>query len=303
MRIITDLTHFYTEENTALAIGKFDGLHLGHEYLLDALRAKKAEGLLSAAFTFRTPPLREGQKVLTTNPEKEELFCRAGIDLLIECNFTREIREMEPLTFLTLLKEHLHARCIAAGLDCTFGRNRAGNVETLRALGKELSYEAVIVQKKQYHGQDISSTLIRGCVENADMETAEKLLGYPYFVTGSIVRGNRIGHEIHIPTMNVIPPAEKLLPPKGVYVSESVIEGKRYRGITNIGIKPTIPGERTVSMETHLFDFDRETYDETVRTELLSFLRPEKTFADIAALTEQIRTDIRRAKECFSGRL
>lgn len=300
MKIINELSHFYSEENTALAIGKFDGLHRGHEYLLEVLHKKKAEGLLSAVFTFKTPPLRAEKKVLTTNLEKEELFDSAGIDLVVECEFTQEIREMEPLTFLKMLKEHLRVNCIAAGWDCAFGRDRTGNVETLRRYEKELSYQAVIVDKMQYEGKDISSTMIRDYVTKGDMETANHLLGYPYFISGETAHGNRIGHEIGIPTINVIPAAEKLLPPNGVYVSESIVAGKKYRGITNIGIKPTIPGERTVSMETHLFDFDRETYDEDVRTELLSFIRPEKSFSDLAALTAQIENDIEKAKSFFS---
>ncbi len=300
MKIISELAHFLSEENTALAIGKFDGLHRGHEFLLEVLQKKKAEGLLSAVFTFRTPPLVAEKKVLTTNREKEELFDEAGIDLVVECEFTPEIREMEPLAFLKMLKEHLRVTCIAAGWDCAFGRNRSGNVETLRHYADELSYQAIIVDKMQYEGKDISSTMIRDFVKRGDMETANFLLGYPYFVSGETAHGNRIGHEIGIPTINVIPPKEKLLPPNGVYASESVVDGNKYRGITNIGIKPTIPGERALSMETHLFDFDRETYDEEVRTELLSFMRPERSFSDLAELTKQIKADIGKAKGFFS---
>lgn len=291
MKVFTGTTDFYIEEKTALAIGKFDGLHRGHELLISALLEKKKEGLSPAVFTFDVPPARDG-KVLSTSTEKQALFAEAGIHYLIECPFTREIREMAPVDFLRLLKKQAGVCCIVAGTDCGFGYRRAGNAALLKEMAPEIGYEALIVEKMQYEGRDISSTFIREAIEAGELKKANLLLGYPYFVSGRVRHGNRIGQTIGIPTMNLIPQEEKLLPPYGVYVTETVVDGISYRGISNIGVKPTIDGDYPAGVETHLFSFDRETYGEEICTRFLTFVRPEKKFASIAELKAQMEKDI-----------
>lgn len=299
MRIITGTTDYRIEEASALAIGKFDGLHRGHEKLLQVLREKKTEGLLSVCFTFQTPPMHEGQKELSPGREKEELFRSAGIDVLIECPFTEEVRTLPPEDFLRRLKSQLQVRCIAAGGDCRFGYKRRGDAGLLREYGELLGYEAVIVEKEMWQEKEISSTLIREKIEEGELDIARELLGYPYFISGTIAHGNRIGHEIGVPTINLLPPEDKLLPPFGVYASETALDGKRIRGITNIGRKPTVGEDSPVSAETHLFGFDRDVYEEEARVSLLSFLRPEKKFASLAELKAAIEKDRERAEQFF----
>lgn len=291
-------TDFLIEEPTALAIGKFDGLHRGHELLLTSLLQKKDEGLTATIFTFQTPPAGE-QKVLSPNDEKQALFEKAGVDVMIECPFTKEIRELSPEAFLRKLKAQANVKCIVAGTDCRFGHDRAGTAETLREFADVLSYEAIIVEKMQYEGQDISSTLIRDAVTRGEMEKANALLGYPYFVEGEVSHGNEIGRTIGIPTMNLAVSPEKLLPPFGVYASRTIYHGESYAGITNIGVKPTIGSENPVAVETHLFDFHKETYGEEIRTELLSYLRPEMKFDSLEDLKAQMNSDLEKAKSIF----
>lgn len=297
MKTFSGTTEFAIKEPTALAIGKFDGLHRGHELLLSSLLEKKKEGLAAAIFTFAAPPLKEDAQVLSTNAEKQALFSSAGIDLVIECPFTDEVRCMEPEAFLWMLKERANLRCIVAGTDCRFGHERKGDAALLRKLSGALGYEAIIVEKMQYEGADISSSRIREAVTAGEIPLANALLGYPYFVSGTVAHGNRIGRTLGIPTMNLIPEKEKLLPPFGVYVTRTVIEGITYDGISNIGVKPTIAGTHPVGVETHLFSFDQETYGEEIRTEFLSFLRPEIKFESIAELKAQMERDIAAGRE------
>ncbi|MBQ6441692.1 MAG: bifunctional riboflavin kinase/FAD synthetase [Lachnospiraceae bacterium] len=296
MKLFQGTTDFLIREETALAIGKFDGLHRGHEYLLHALLQKKAEGLSAAIFTFETPPGNAGQKVLSTNREKCDLFERAGIDVTILCPFDETIRRMRPEAFLQMLREKANIRCVIAGKDCTFGYRKEGNAKVLQDLGEKLSFETRIVEKLQHEGRDISSTYIRETVSLGEMEKARNLLGYPYFVSGKVRHGNQIGRRIGIPTMNLIPEPEKLLPPNGVYVTNTVINEETFPGVSNVGVKPTVEGNAPVSVETHLFSFEGENYGEEIKTEFLSFLRPEKRFADLTALQEAMRADIEKAK-------
>ena len=296
MKLFQGTTDFLIREETALAIGKFDGLHRGHEYLLEALLQKKAEGLTAVIFTFEIPPRSEHQKILSTNREKCELFEHAGIDVTILCPFDEKIRCMRPEPFIKMLRERANIRCVIAGTDCAFGYQKEGNAAMLEELGRKLSFETKIVEKLQHEGRDISSTYIRETVSAGDMEKAKLLLGYPYFVSGKVRHGNQIGRRIGIPTMNLIPEPEKLLPPNGVYVTTTLINGMRYAGVSNVGVKPTVEGNAPVSVETHLFSFEGENYGEEIKTEFLSFLRPEMRFPDLSALQEAMKADIEKAK-------
>lgn len=213
-------THdFSVREPSVISLGKFDGLHLGHRHLMRALKQGKQSGYKSVVFTFDIPPrsLRETDcRVLSTNSEKEEIFASAGIDYVIECPFTEEMKRMEPYTFLKMLTSRIQVRQIVAGTDFRFGRNRSGSPADLKKHENELGYRAVIVDKVQYGGEDISSTRIRRLISEGRMEEANLLLGYPYFLTAPVIHGMEIGRRIGFPTINQSPPEEKLLPPNGV---------------------------------------------------------------------------------------
>ena len=296
MEYIRETTEIQITEPTVISLGKFDGLHMGHKLLVDIMQKKKQDGLKTVMFTFDIPPRtivdREMQNVLTTNGEKEFIFSKTGMDYLIEYPFTEEVRTMEPEAFIEMLVRQLNVKCIVAGKDFRFGHNRSGNYETLEKYSSVYGYEAVIVEKKEYQHREISSTYIREEIQAGNMETANMLLGYEYFVKGKVVHGKRLGRTLGIPTVNLLPPAEKLLPPFGVYVSRAVVGGKPYGGITNVGRKPTVGAENPVGVETHIFDFCDEIYGTEIEIQFLHFLRKEKKFDSVEGLKGQIEKDI-----------
>lgn len=303
MKYIRNTTDFYIEENSVISIGKFDGIHRGHEKLLEYFAEKKADGLYGVIFTFDIPPRKNVQhvetKVLTTNEEKMHIFEQLGVDYLVECPFTPEIMCMEAEDFIDKIVRQLHVKCIAVGEDFHFGHNRAGDYRLLEKCAKQYGYEVIVVKKIKEEERDISSTFVREEIAVGNIERANRLLGYRYFVTGRVAHGNQIGRTIGIPTINQLPPGEKLLPPNGVYVTEVYIGGHKYRGITNVGHKPTIEGKNPVGVETHLLDFVGDVYDKVVTVEFISRVREERHFASIEALKEQMQNDIAYRRAYF----
>lgn len=304
MKYIRDTTDFYIEDHTVLSLGKFDGIHRGHELLLEYLAAKKEEGLSSVIFTFDIPPRKNVEqveaKVLTTNEEKMHIFEHAGIDYLVECPFTQEIMCMEAEDFIGKIAEQLHVKCVVVGEDFHFGHNRRGDYQMLQRFAKAYGYEVIVVKKMQEDARDISSTFVREEIAAGNIEKANHLLGYRYFVTSRVAHGNQIGRTIGIPTINQLPPEEKLLPPNGVYVTEVYIDEKKYRGITNVGCKPTIQGKNPIGVETHLLDFKEDVYDKMVTVEFISRVREERKFASIEELKGQMQNDIAFGRAYFS---
>lgn len=303
MKYIRNTVDFQIEEDTVISLGKFDGIHRGHELLMERLAEKKREGLKAAIFTFDIPPRRNVQhveaKVLTTNEEKMHIFEEMGIDYLIECPFTEEVMHMEPEDFIRMLVERLRVKCIVAGEDFRFGHNRRGDYRMLQEYAGKLGYEALILKKMKEDARDISSTFVREEIAAGNIEKANHLLGYRYFVKGMVKHGNQIGRTIGIPTINLIPPEEKLLPPFGVYVSEVAIGEERYQGVTNVGCKPTIEGNNPVGVETYLLDFHENVYDRIVTVEFISKIRAEHKFENIEALKEQMENDIAYTEAYF----
>lgn len=304
MIYIKNTTTFEIKENTVLSLGKFDGVHRGHELLMETLLEKKQEGLATAIFTFDIPPRKSVErvkaKVLTTNEEKRHHLEKIGIDYLIECPFTPEVMCMEAEDFIRWMVEKLRVRCFVVGDDFHFGHNRRGNYQMLQKMSEELGYEVVVHKKVQEDGRDISSTFVREEVEKGNIEKANHLLGYPYFVEGMVLHGNQIGRTIGIPTINLIPSEEKLLPEFGVYISLVTIEGHVYQGVTNVGCKPTIQGENPIGVETHLLDFSADIYERNVKVEFLTHIREERKFASVEELKQQMSEDIACARHYFA---
>ena len=298
MEIIANTTDFYLDRETAVAIGKFDGIHIGHRRLLEEIREKKKDGLCACVFTFDpAPAVLFGQsdgKELTTKEEKHVLFERAGVDILIEFPMTHETAATAPETFATeILAERMQARFLAAGSDLSFGAGGAGNAELLQRLGPELGFRVKTIAKVCLDGREVSSTYVRGCVEKGDMRLAEKLLGMPYPVLGTVVKGNQLGRNLGLPPVNLLPRESKLLPPNGVYFSQVRHRGRLYRAISNVGYKPTVTEQRVMGLESYLYDFQEDIYGEPIEVYLLEYSRPERRFESVEALRGQLEKDIK----------
>ncbi|NLC75127.1 MAG: bifunctional riboflavin kinase/FMN adenylyltransferase, partial [Clostridiales bacterium] len=283
MEIISGKTQFQIPVKTAVAIGKFDGVHLGHRRLIEALMRKKAQGLAAAIFTFDPSPAvffaPDGYvRELSTKEEKRLLFGSIGIDYLVEFPLTWETASTEPEIFVKkYLASQMNAGHIVAGDDLSFGRGGAGNFVLLDSMSDDLGFTTEEISKVRKNGIVISSSYVRELVEAGRMEEAEEFLGTPYSVLGEIVHGNEIGRTLGIPTLNQVPTANKLLPPFGVYYSDVTFikstgdagndaftryggtetAGRTFHGMTNIGVKPTIkkelaPGQKpAVTVETY----------------------------------------------------
>lgn len=299
MEIITGTTDFFLREETAVAIGKFDGVHLGHRRLLEEILAEKAKGRKACVFTFDTPPSRLFQtgdgRELTTKEEKRRIFELLGIDILVEFPFNRETAGILPQVFIKdILCGRMQAVFIAAGTDISFGSKGAGNAALLHLLAPVCGYEVRIIEKLMWEEREISSTYVREAVEQGDMRLAERLLGSPYSVGGRVLHGNHMGQAWGMPTVNLIPPEGKLLPPCGVYYSGVYLDGRLYRGITNIGYKPTIAEkEKVMGVETYLYGFEGDAYGKEIEVLLYAFRRPEQKFESTEALRACIEEDIK----------
>ena len=302
MEIISGTTEFHIEGKSAVAIGKFDGIHLGHKRLLDIILEQKKDGLQSVVFTFDPPPEEffTGSSIpqLFTRMEKREAFEEMGIDILIEFPLTSETAATDPEDFVRrILVKQINADFIAAGTDVSFGDKGRGDQHLLRNLSKEIGYELVLIDKVRIDDEEVSSTRVRNQVADGDMPMVKRLLGYNYSVSGTVQHGRHIGHTIGVPTVNIIPPSNKLLPPYGVYSSRVYIDDRIYDGMTNIGRKPTISEKEQVGVETYIYDFDSDAYGKLIKVELIRFVRPEMKFDSIDALKDQIKSDLISARE------
>ncbi|MBE5893574.1 MAG: bifunctional riboflavin kinase/FAD synthetase [Lachnospiraceae bacterium] len=306
MKIISNTTDFQLEQGTAVAIGKFDGVHIGHRRLLEEILARKEKGLLACVFTFDPPPevlfgISDG-KSLSSLSEKRSLFEKMGVDVLVEFPMNRETAGMAPERFVTeVLLGKLHMQFIAAGWDLSFGSRGAGNVALLERMAEEHDFAVKVIDKVFLKGIEVSSSYIRSLVKEGNMEAVQECLGTPFFFKGEVVHGNHIGTGIGFPTVNLLPAEDKLLPPNGVYYSGTIVDGREYPSITNIGRKPTVGDKERMGVETYIYDFDRDIYGKEIEVRLLGFRRPERKFAGLEQLQAQLREDVEAGKE-YAGR-
>lgn len=307
MEIITNTTDFYLNRETAVAIGKFDGLHIGHRRLLEEILEQKKNGLAACVFTFEPAPAvlfgRSDGMELTTREEKRTLFERLGIDILIEFPLTMETAAIAPVEFaIEVLAKKMNARYIAAGSDLSFGAGGKGDGKLLEKIGAECGFAVKTIEKICLEGKEVSSTYVRAQVEAGNMEQTERLLGMPYTLMGQVQHGNRIGRTMGMPTVNLLPSPSKLLPPCGVYYSSVLYRGRQYHAISNVGYKPTVTQERVMGVESYLYDFSREIYGEEIEVSLYEFRRPEQRFSGLDALKKQLEEDILEGRSWWGRR-
>lgn len=305
MEFIRKTLDFQVEEPTAVTLGKFDGLHRGHDLLMQTvLEYSKKYQLASVAFTFDIPPRSKVEEivanVLTTNDEKQYIFEKRGIDYLIECPFTTEVMSMEPKAFIAWISKVLHMKYVVVGDDFRFGHKRAGDYHTLQQYEEEYGYKTIVIDKLKDSNRDISSTYVREKIADGNIKKANELLGYKYFIKSEILHGRKLGRTIGVPTINMILPPNKLLPPNGVYVTEVLVDGKTYMGVTNIGCKPTVSKEEVIGVETYIDNFNQDVYGEKIVVSFLQFIRPEQKFDSIEELREQMQSDIQVSRKLYN---
>ena len=272
--------------NSAVTLGKFDGLHRGHKKLVEQVVQKKEQGASAVLFAFDL-----NDSTLLSETERMHLLEQMGIDYLLECPLNERIRSMEAETFVTsILLDRLHASTIVVGEDFRFGHHRKGNADLLTRMGKQLGFAAIVVPREMDGDRKVSSTTVREELEIGNMERVQELLGMPFFVEGKVVHGAGIGRKLLLPTTNLIPPEHKRMPPGGVYVTRSRFGDRVFDGITNVGFKPTVDGSY-LGVETYLYDCNEDLYEQDCRVEFLHFLRKEKKFASLADLKRQLLQD------------
>lgn len=292
------------DKPTAITVGKFDGIHKGHNLLTTDIISQKENGLASCLITFtnspRTTILKDETPSLITNKERVFMLENNGLDYLIECPFDNRMMETDARSFIELLVNNLNMKYMVAGSDFTFGYKGSGNVELLRELSKEFGFELKIIEKIKKNNRDISSTYIREELKEGHIDVVNEMLGYEYFVWGEVVHGAHLGHKIGIPTINIMPEKSKLVPKFGVYVTTIDFDGRVYHGVTNVGTKPSVSDKKIVGIETHILDYNGDLYGRFVKVTFVAFLRPEMKFNSVDELKEQMHKDKLTAKEFFN---
>ena len=288
-----------------LVLGMFDGVHRGHQALLMAGHELASQyGVPLHVCTFEPHPLavlrpENAPPMLTTLPERAQLMAMFGVDALCVHTFTRSVAAQEPEDFLAHLERVYRPMAIVAGFNYSFGSRGRGNGEMLKRWGEEHGCEIIIVSKVEIGGEPVSSTRIRGLLKDGNVHEAARLLGHGYTLGGKVVNGKRIGRTMGFPTANVAIPASKALPAYGVYTCWLEDGEKVHAAVVNIGRHPTLP-EGAMTVEAHVLDDSLDLYGKKVRLTLLHFQRPEKTFADVEELRQQITQDAEDARAWFA---
>ncbi len=303
MYIIKDSFDFSVDQRTVITLGKFDGVHRGHQALIDRVKkyasSNKELGKAPKTVVFS---FVMNNNTLLTEDERRDLLRDMGIDILVECPFVPLIITMEAEDFVRrILVEEMRACHLVVGEDFRFGYCRRGDVNMLREMGPKYGFTVEVVEKVNDEEGRISSSRIREALSSGDIETVNRLLGYSFFIEGPVIHGRRIGRTIGFPTTNLIPERAKLLPPNGVYFVRTRIGTRSYNGVTNIGTKPTVDGH-FLGVETYLYNCEENTdlYGERQRVELLHFSRPERKFSSVSELSVQISRDREEGAKYFN---
>ena len=307
MKTITDLNKLLIEEETAVALGNFDGLHIGHRVILeDAVNSAKENGCKSLCFTFSNHPFNfimnrdvddeAALKYILTEDEKVKMIEEMGFDYLVNVPFDERMMKMNAESFFNdVLLASLNASIISVGFNYTYGARAVGTAETLYREGENTGIEVHVHDAVKLYHEVVSSTLIREKITEGDMELVSELLGRDYSIYGEVIHGNKVGSNEGFPTINIKVPLEQIIPPKGVYYGYTIIDGESHKCIINLGNKPTF-GQNDLGLEAHLFDFDQDVYGEKVCISLRHFIRAEKKFDSVDALYKQILMDCEEAK-------
>lgn len=292
---------------SAATIGFFDGVHLGHRFLIEQVKeAASQAGLCSSIITFPVHPRQVIQsdyqpQLLSSPEEKIKLLATTGIDQCILLPFTKELSRLTAREFMQLLHDEYQVRMLVIGYDHRFGHNRAENFEDYCRYGQELGISILQANAYTQAEDKVSSSAVRRALLNGEIETASQYLGYSYSMEGTVVDGYKVGRKIGFPTANLqLVCTHKLIPAEGVYVVYAQIENKRWKGMLNIGRRPTLNNGSDLSIEVHILDFNEDIYKKNIRIEFVHFLRPEVRFQSTDELIKQMQKDKEATLRCLS---
>jgi riboflavin kinase/FMN adenylyltransferase len=300
VKIYQDFSSIDHIPNPVLTIGTFDGVHIGHQKIINQLNkeAAKIDGE-SVLFTFYPHPRMvlfpesHGLKLIQTQEEKLNKLKKMGLQNIIVCPFTIDFSHLSALEFVRdYLVNQLHVKKLVIGYDHQFGKNREGSISFLKEISGTYNFEVIEISAQDIDDVNVSSTKIRDAVLNGDIELANDYLGDPFELTGTVIRGKALGRTIGFPTANIFIDSDlKLIPNNGVYAVKVLLNGKALNGMMNIGVRPTVSGNNQQSIEVNIFDFNEDIYGEQITLHFYSKLRDEKKFNGVEALKEQLKKD------------
>lgn len=298
MRLIRDIEHYQPSGPLCLALGNFDGVHVGHQQLIkECVDFAKENNGTAAAYIFDPHPAlvikpSQAPRLLVTAKHKAELLAALGLDLLIYADFTTQVAKISPQDFVRhILVEKLHVQQVVVGFNYSFGFRGAGTPDLLKELGDQFGFKTIIVEPVQRNGRVVSSSAIRQALEEGNIELAADMLGSHPVLLGKVVKGEQRGHSIGFPTANLSINPELTVPGIGVYAAIAKLDQHCFKAVVNIGRKPTFHKDHPTVIEAHLIDFQQEIYDREMQLTFIKKIRDERKFNGIEALVKQITLD------------
>ena len=305
MSVEEELAGLTPQKGMLLTIGVFDGVHLGHKYLLSELvEQARLKDLISGVVTFKQHPQRllkpqSSLPFLTNLPQKIKLLKDEGVEAIITLSFTLELAQTGAHQFVSLLQKYLRMCGLVLGPDFSLGRNKEGNVAVLRALGQSMNFSLTVVPEITINGEVVSSTAIRNTLSRGNMRKVHDMLGRYFSLEGRVISGTGRGVELGFPTANLDIDPERALPADGIYATWTYIENQRYQSVTNIGKRPTF-GESEQTVEVYILNFQGNLYRHELNIDIIKRLRREQRFDTIEELKKQIEEDIKQARAIFN---
>ena len=302
MRVHQELPSQPPRRNTVLAIGVFDGVHMGHRHLLDRLKeVASQQGMLSGVLTFVNHPrtvITPGAyvKYITSVEDRLALLKSTGVDIVLPLTFDLELSRLRAHEFLELLQDRLNMAGLVRGRNFVMGHKREGTPEVLKALGIEKGFSTTVVDPLSKDGERVSSTAVREAISAGDMDKASRFLDRPFALQGRVIRGNARGRTLGFPTANLDIPRDRMIPGNGIYATWAHVGEKRYMAATNVGTRPTFDEKERI-VEAFILDYSGDLYDSEITVEFVKRLRDELRFETVEALVAQMRQDVEQTRQ------
>jgi len=307
MGVKEELAKYKPEKDTLLTIGVFDGVHLGHKHLISELKERaRKQNLMSGVVTFRRHPQdvlspKTRLPYLTDLEQRVNLLKNEGVEVVVALSFTPELAKLGVREFVSLLKEYLRMRGLVVGPDFALGRNRGGDVNTLRTLGKEINFSVAVVSPVMINGGVVSSTAIRKALADGNMKKVHNLIGRLFSLHGRVVSGTGRGRELGFPTANLGVSPGQALPADGVYATRAYISDKTYQSVTSIGTRPTFDGKERV-VEVYILDYNGNLYGQELKIDVVERLRGEERFKTVDELKKKMAEDVKQGRAVLNSK-